>query len=69
MFCGLSGYSYHWHTKVELNYCCMENLQCVAHMVEFRMHQNGDPQGDSDGTNLKINARDFFIPTEVSCYP
>ncbi|KNA12473.1 hypothetical protein SOVF_125610 [Spinacia oleracea] len=40
------------------------NLQCVEHMVEFRMHQNGDVQCDSDGTDYKINARDYFIPTE-----
>uniref|UniRef100_A0A803LBW8 Helicase and polymerase-containing protein TEBICHI n=1 Tax=Chenopodium quinoa TaxID=63459 RepID=A0A803LBW8_CHEQI len=40
------------------------NLQCVEHMVEFRMHQNGDGQCDSDGIDYRINARDFFIPTE-----
>ncbi|WCJ18399.1 DNA polymerase I [Euphorbia peplus] len=39
------------------------NLQCVEHMVEFRMckDENG---GDADPNNYKINARDFIVPTQ-----
>ncbi|XP_065858049.1 helicase and polymerase-containing protein TEBICHI isoform X2 [Euphorbia lathyris] len=39
------------------------NLQCVEHMVEFRMckDENGD---DADPDNYKLNARDVIVPTQ-----
>ncbi|XP_020536582.1 helicase and polymerase-containing protein TEBICHI isoform X2 [Jatropha curcas] len=38
------------------------NLQCVEHMVEFRMmDENGSGE---DGNLYIINARDFFVPTQ-----
>ncbi|EEF45923.1 DNA polymerase theta, putative [Ricinus communis] len=38
-------------------------MQCVEHMVEFKisMDKNG---GDAEANNYKINAREFFIPTQ-----
>ncbi|KAH9615418.1 hypothetical protein KSS87_023001 [Heliosperma pusillum] len=40
------------------------NLQCVEHMIEFKMYQNNDTRCDLDPSHYKINARDFFVPTE-----
>lgn len=39
-------------------------MQCVEHMVEFSMgvDENGH---DDDCNHYKINARDFFVPTQV----
>ncbi|KAI8542202.1 hypothetical protein RHMOL_Rhmol08G0119700 [Rhododendron molle] len=39
------------------------NLQCVEHMVEFENDKDGD---DSNVDRYCINARDFFLPTEVT---
>ncbi|KAI8571211.1 hypothetical protein RHMOL_Rhmol01G0101300 [Rhododendron molle] len=39
------------------------NLQCVEHMVEFENDKDGD---DSNVDCYCINARDFFLPTEVT---
>ncbi|KAH6825226.1 mammalian DNA polymerase-like protein, partial [Perilla frutescens var. hirtella] len=36
-------------------------LQCVEHMVEFRMNEDG---GESCVDHYKINAHDFFVPTQ-----
>lgn len=33
-------------------------------MVDFKMNDNGE-NGGADGENFKINARDFFVPTQV----
>ncbi|XVF48493.1 hypothetical protein PTKIN_Ptkin03bG0194900 [Pterospermum kingtungense] len=39
------------------------NLQCVEHMVEFSL--NKDKNGsDANVDHIKINVRDFFIPTQ-----
>ncbi|KAH6825224.1 mammalian DNA polymerase-like protein, partial [Perilla frutescens var. hirtella] len=35
--------------------------QCVEHMVELRMNEEG---GESCTDHYKINARDFFVPTQ-----
>lgn len=46
-----------WYPIFSMRLC-----QCVEHMVEFRMN---DDAGESGATQYKINARDFFIPTQV----
>ncbi|CAK9182716.1 unnamed protein product [Ilex paraguariensis] len=40
------------------------NLQCVEHMVDFKMSNNNEDGGDSDANHYKVNARDFFVPTQ-----
>lgn len=39
------------------------NLQCIEHMVEFRMSKD-ENDGDAGPNDYKINARDFIIPTQ-----
>jgi len=38
-------------------------LQCVEHAVEFKMKDENE--GDADESYCTINARDFFVPTQV----
>ncbi|XP_052209368.1 helicase and polymerase-containing protein TEBICHI isoform X2 [Diospyros lotus] len=40
------------------------NLQCVEHMVEFRMSKDGKDGNDSDVDHYRINPREFFLPTQ-----
>ncbi|CAL5359107.1 unnamed protein product [Camellia sinensis] len=40
------------------------NLQCVEHMVDFRMNNDEKDGNDSNVDHYRINARDFFIPTQ-----
>ncbi|KAL2318229.1 hypothetical protein Fmac_032105 [Flemingia macrophylla] len=39
------------------------NLQCVEHTVDFKMKEE-ENDGDADKIYCRINARDFFVPTQ-----
>lgn len=39
-------------------------MQCVEHVVDFKMNKNKNG-GDAVGDQYKINARDFFVSTQV----
>ncbi|KAH7511668.1 hypothetical protein JRO89_XSUnG0180400 [Xanthoceras sorbifolium] len=40
------------------------NLQCVEHLVEFKVNNKNRCGDDAEADNYKINARDFFVPTQ-----
>ncbi|KAK6927419.1 DNA polymerase theta-like, helix-turn-helix domain [Dillenia turbinata] len=40
------------------------NLQCVEHMIEFTMHDEDTNEDNANTNHFKVNARDFFIPTQ-----
>lgn len=39
-------------------------MQCVEHVIEFKMNKDKNG-GDANADHQKINARDFFVPTQV----
>jgi DNA polymerase theta len=39
-------------------------MQCVEHEVDFKMNKDKNG-GDANADYCKINARDFFVPTQV----
>lgn len=43
-------------------------MQCVEHMVEFKMSNKDIYGGNGEIDHCKINARDFFIPTQVKFF-
>nr|XP_028949151.1 helicase and polymerase-containing protein TEBICHI [Malus domestica] len=40
------------------------NRQCVEHMVDFKIYKDGNGN-ETDVDQLNINARDYFIPTQI----
>lgn len=43
-------------------------MQCVEHMVEFKMSNEDIYGGNAEVDHCKINARDFFIPSQVKYF-
>lgn len=43
-------------------------MQCVEHMVEFKMNNEDIDGGSFEVEPYKINARDFFVPTQVTLF-